>query len=274
MVGYTIIQVHPMSHNSKRVEVRDNQGRYGRLDFVRVFKQKELDDIQAWYNNQHQTPPAWLSVAKSLPIGPHNDTLGWWKPCRFQKSSCMVSLDEHVPLDEDGLGWSQMRQLRDHQKELIQWIDEGPVDTEWREQRKYYREQNYDLPTPYEGSTVLNKIEAQGITIEAEKVEEILLVQCHVIYSQQNDAFLTAQHDWKGLNRAVLFTSAEDAETIIKQRKITGAQVASTSLRVDHFQKPEQLGPRAQQAQALRQAEELDKNTEAPAPSRSPRTRL
>lgn len=263
-----------MSNNSQRVEVRDNQGRYGRLDFFRVFKQKEIDEIYTWHTTHSQTPPAWLSIVQSLPLGPHDESRGWWKPCRFQKYSCMASLDETVLLNEDGLGWTAMRALREHQKDLIDWIDNGPMYNDWGEKRKIAQEFNWDLPNPYEGSTVLNKIAAQGIVIEAEKVEEVLLAQCHVIYSQKNDAFLTAQHDRKGLNRAVLFTSAEDAEAIIRQRKITGAQVASTTLRVEHFHKPEQLGPRARQAQTLQQAQMLENSTNKTVSLSSPRKRL
>lgn len=257
-----------MSNEYKRVEVRDGQGRYGRLDFATVMDQKEIKKIEAWYQSRQQPAPKWLDIIKSLPMGPHQGNLGWWKPCRFQKSSCMETVPQALALDVRGLGWEGMLALREHQKELMQWVDEGPLDNEWREKRNTAKEYNFShTPTPFSGSTLLDKLDQNGVRVEAEQVAQLLEVQCHVVYSPKNDAYLTAQYDWKGLNRAVLFTNAEDALQIIKQRKID-AQVASTTLKVEHFSKPELLGPLAREAMAQRQAVELETLTpETPNPS-------
>jgi hypothetical protein len=167
-----------------------------------------------------------------------------------------------------------MRELLLHRKELLQWIKHGPIDNFWRERRKEAIRQQRAIPSPFDDTTILQNIASKGIRIEPENIEDILQVRCWVIYSGEYDSFLTTQEDMGALNQAAIFANPEDAERVILRKKLYNVQVAPIGMRVEHFPKPDIIGPRAEQAQALRHAEELDKNTENPTPGRSPRTRL
>lgn len=266
-----------MSNVTRRIEVRDREGRHGKLVFTRFISQNDYENILDYYKSVKEPAPAWTALLPDLCRSSVNDILGWWRPSEFKATSREVRVPQDLRLDPASLGWDAIRALRGYQAEIIDWIDNGPVETDmrwFREHRKEYAEKGtkVSLPSPFENTSVVEKIEALGVELHEESVDQLLEVGCFVIYSGQYNAYLTPQHDWKALARALIFTTEEDAKKIITDRRLS-AQVAQCNLRVDQFTFPDKLAPQARHALANREAEELGRATSGDQPSarRSPR---
>lgn len=250
----------------QRIEIKDAKGRYGRIDFMRVFTKSEYAKITSWYETHPNEAPEWLSLLKDLATYQYTGDIGWWKPGRFQIKPCVESIPASQKLDPASLGWEAATALRPHQKAMNEWVDTGPIETKLRDIRAGYKEFLADqrMPQILDGSAAIGKFEKDGIQILPESFEDILQADCFVAYSSESDSYLTAQYTWKGLNRAVLFTSYEAAEKIVESRfkKERGVQIAKATLRIDDFPKPDILGSGAQKAFSSRNAEILNETTD------------
>lgn len=263
--------------NQQRVEIKDGKGRYGRIDFMLVFSKTEHSKIISWYQKHPDDKPEWLDLLDHLAVHPDTGDIGWWKPGRFQIKPCVETIPAKQKLDPGSLGWEAVAALRPYQKVMNEWIDTALIETKLGDLRKGYQEFliGERAPQILEGSSMVGKIEKEGIQLIPESFEDILQTDCFVVYSAKSDSYLTNQYIWKGLNRAALFTSYEAAEKIIESRfkNDRDIQIAKATLRIDTFPKPEILGSGAKKSLSFRDAALLNEATESidPPSSANPR---
>lgn len=262
-----------MSEKYKRIEIRDGKGRWGRLDFAIFLNRDDAKQIKKYYKANPKSAPEWLPLIDRLS---NNHDLGWWRPSRFQQSSRSEEVPLNLTLDPASMGWEAMQALRAFKADIMDWIENGPVNTEWRQTILYHREWERERgkksadPTPFEGVGILDKIESEKISIQDGDAQKTIETQCFAIYLN-DDAYLTPQKNRNTLDRAALYSSKEDAERVIKEHGIDGAQVAVLNVRVDSFSLPHKIGPVAARAMAEREAAQLNQQTPA-TPRAKPRS--
>lgn len=273
---------------TQRVSIQDANGKYGRLRFSVLFKSNEWAALRGIAKTT--LGDEIVEAVDRLPRHKtHNDAhgaIGWWLPGDFQANPCEMEIPQETSCTIEGFGWDDALVLRKKNKQVLAFIDAYADQNEIGQRRKEQREYHEEFPqyapsggfrlfTPFEGTGAIKRMLDPAASITVESPEEFLEVGSAVIYSGDADAYLTPQSMWKGLNRARLFVSAEEAGEYIKSNKLARCTVAVVRTRVEMFVNPDQLGAKARRAMSHRQAQEMSEALEdTPAAIQSPRRRI
>lgn len=257
------------------ITVRDARGRYGRIRAQKVLDAKEVSQIKAHFKSLGEPAPKWLSLITSLPQ--EHGQYVWWRPGQFQADSCTVSLPANLGLDPDSLGWTAMMALREHIKQITAWLrGPGKGIGYWYSEEQAKPGSAHPI---FDGSAAIEQFAKQGIRLEREATEQLFETDAYVIYSSTNDAYLTPTHLWKGLNRALILPTLEDAQRQIRAKPSFAQQGAIPVALTMRVNTPKldagSLGPKGRKALAIAQAQQMARGVEKAAPgTQRPRKRL